>query len=375
MFIQSRPTEEIESYKKLLKVIGSLSNLFAESSVPYISYRVSENLFCRVFSAKNLSRSDVSADASIQNIGIGIKTFIEGNGKTMQKIAEFNKDKKLYSGNNATEIIKKISYLRNERLEATKRIHGLNELLYHCLVRKRGAILAFDTDMKSINIDSISSIQEKDNVIRFNDGFNEYSFNISKSTLYKRFNTPDSSIQVNVEIIKDPFEAIEKLLQDSSKLIEYEREAENEYIYLPLYSDRDKYVPEKSQLNQWNASGRDRDIDEVYIQIPSWIHQKFPGFFPPRDTAFDLELPNGDIMSVKVCQDGSKALMSNPNKALGTWLLRDVLKLKEGELLTYEKLKIIGLDSVIINKTQNGKYYIDFKETGSFENFKNNIFT
>lgn len=69
MFINTRTNDELDSYKKLLRVIGSLSNLFADTSVPYISYRVSENLFCRVFSAKNLSRSDVSEDLSIAKQG------------------------------------------------------------------------------------------------------------------------------------------------------------------------------------------------------------------------------------------------------------------------------------------------------------------
>lgn len=128
-------------------------------------------------------------------------------------------------------------------------------------------------------------------------------------------------------------------------------------------------MSEKSGLNQWNASGRTRADDEVYIQIPAWIHRKFPGFFPDRDEPFILLLPNGKRMSAKVCQDGSKALMSNPNKELGKWILRDVLNLKEGELLTYEKLARIGLDSVVIYKSENGIYDIDFARLGSYEEF------
>ena len=129
-------------------------------------------------------------------------------------------------------------------------------------------------------------------------------------------------------------------------------------------------VPERSQLNQWNAAGRDRDENEAYIPIPAWIHHKFPDFFPPRDISFNLKLPNGEVMSAKVCQDGGKALMSKHNKDLGKWLLRDVMNLKEGELLTYDRLKIIGLDSVVIYKESAEDYSINFTKIGSFESFK-----
>ena len=42
--------------------------------------------------------------------------------------------------------------------------------------------------------------------------------------------------------------------------------------------------------------------------------------------------------------------MSNPNKALGKWLLRDILKLEERKLVTYDVLALYGIDSVIIRK-------------------------
>ena len=61
---------------------------------------------------------------------------------------------------------------------------------------------------------------------------------------------------------------------------------------------------------------------------------------------------------MKICQDNGKALMSNPNKALGKWILRDVLSLKEGEVLTYQKLKELGIDSILITKGKN--YSINF---------------
>ena len=100
--------------------------------------------------------------------------------------------------------------------------------------------------------------------------------------------------------------------------------------------------------------------------------QKFPNFFPPKDVSFNLMLPDKRILKAKLCQEGSKALMTDPNNALGEWLLRDVLNLKEGELLTYLKLEEIGLDSVVVYKADEGNYEIDFRQIGTFEIFEEN---
>lgn len=143
------------------------------------------------------------------------------------------------------------------------------------------------------------------------------------------------------------------------------------YVILPLYGikNKEKFVFEKSGLNQWHAGGRKRDFGEVYIPIPIEIHKKFPNFFPERDQLFELKIPTGEVFSAKVCQDNSKALMTNPNKALSDWLLRKVFQVKEGELLTIEKMNELGFDSVIICKDANGNYQIDKAKLGSYEQF------
>lgn len=101
------------------------------------------------------------------------------------------------------------------------------------------------------------------------------------------------------------------------------------YVVLPLYGIRneEKFIFEKSGLNQWNASGRKRDIGEVYIPIPAELHKKYPDFFPKRDISFNLQVPTGEVFRAKFCQENSKALMTNPNWALSDWLLRKVLPL------------------------------------------------
>jgi hypothetical protein len=352
-------------------LLGSLTNLFSESKVPYLNYRVTENLYCKAFNADNLSRSDVSADASLNKIGIGIKTFVNRNGKTLQKVAEFNRDNIQFRGLETKELINKVADLRNERIESTKRIYGLTNMIYHCIVRDEGKVRTFECDMNLIDKKSIKIIKSTKNTISFKDSTNEYSFNITKSTLYKRFITKDIIVEVDVKILEDPFEVLEEKFLKVKDVYYKKTVTKKTFVILPLYSitKNEKIVYEKSGLNQWNAEGRKRDANEIYIPIPAWIHKRFPAFFLSRDTPFNLILPNGTILEAKVCQDGSKALMSKHNADLGKWLLRKVLNLQEKELLTYEKLQTIGLDSVIIEKVDKKTYSIDFRPSGTYEEF------
>jgi predicted transposase YdaD len=86
-----------------------------------------------------------------------------------------------------------------------------------------------------------------------------------------------------------------------------------------------------------------------------------------------LKVPTGEVLKTKVCQDNSKALMTNPNKAISDWLLRKVLKLEEGQLLSTEKLDSLGFDSVMIQKQNDTSYSIDIVKTNSYENFITNF--
>lgn len=129
-----------------------------------------------------------------------------------------------------------------------------------------------------------------------------------------------------------------------------------DYVVLPLYSPRSGEVPVRSGLNQWNAKGRARNSNEVYISIPSHIKREHPDFFPPKEVPFSLSLPNGEILQAKICQDGDKALMSNPNSALGKWILRDVLHLQEKTICTRKHLDLCGIDSLIVAKTSDGRF-------------------
>ena len=62
--------------------------------------------------------------------------------------------------------------------------------------------------------------------------------------------------------------------------------------------------------------------------------------------------------------------MSNPNKDLGHWILRDVMELPEKTLVTREILDKLNIDSVLVTKETKNRYKIDFASCGKFEEFK-----
>ena len=75
MFFQTQRAELKKEYESFLKIAGCLSNLFSESDIPYLYYRVAEKVFCRAFEAEDLSRSDVSADAKKRRYRNWLKNF------------------------------------------------------------------------------------------------------------------------------------------------------------------------------------------------------------------------------------------------------------------------------------------------------------
>ena len=363
---------EKKYYKDMLGMMGSLSNLFSTNTKPYLDSRIVENLFCRCLNAINLSRSDITADAKKSNIGIGIKTWIDSD---LQKIAEFNHENKEYAKLDVEKKILKISELRNKRIDFTMRSQSLEKMIYHCVKREEEKIEIYECPLEKIDIKRIKNIETNDKSIKFEDGKNKYSFNISKSTLYKYFNDLVKDEEIKVKVISDPFEKLEELLLKNENA-QYNKNPVIATIYLPLYSIKNgqKVVNEKSGLNQRFAAGRKRDIYEVYIPIPAELRRKEAGFFPNRDENFTLLLPNGKEIMTKVCQDNDKALMSNPNTDLGKWLIDDVFRISPQEKITYETLEQYGIDSVMIEKVwdldSDKRYYrINFAKTDSYERF------
>lgn len=361
--------KQIDDYKKQLDLVCSLSNLFSTSSAPMIYYRATENIYCKAFDAVNVSRSDCTADA-IYNFktGVGIKTFLKKTSGSYQKIAEFDKQISLYQGKKGIELVNIIASLRNERIDFTMRNYGLKDMIYHCILRdSNGQIDVFEEPMHRIDIQKIKISSDKPNKIEFTDGIELYLFNYSKSTLFKFFPNVPPFLSLVVKVLNDPLEMLSKAvdLMERNKLLVYAEEPQPKLpsLIVPLYSEsksKGKFVAEKSGLNQWNANGRKRDENEIYIPFPKKLRRTHKDFFPDRNTPWNLLLPNGKTISMKICQDDGKALMSNPNKDLGKWILRDVLHFDEGHLITYDDLLRIGIDSIVFRKNPNGTYSCDF---------------
>ncbi|SCY25692.1 hypothetical protein SAMN02910292_01224 [Lachnospiraceae bacterium XBB2008] len=421
MFYESQTEEQQNNYKAMLEIIGNLTLLFSDSDCPYLPYRCHENIFCKYFEAVNLGRLDCSADAQKNRIGIGLKTWM---GSDDQKVAEFGKLRPAYEGLEGIELVRKIAEYRNARIRVTKNSHGIDEMIYHIVKRVPGKMKILEHAFDYIDIDNIQIIENKGNSNNtyFTDGRHTYHFSISKNTLYMIFSDLNELDSFDVQIMADPYLYLNKLREEAQiqvteniETISSDRTAKVDYTFnhtmlsdtyrehrqqicLRLYSvskDGVKFVGEKSGLNQWNADGRSRDENEIYIPYLTKDRNRDKSFFPPRDTPFDLYLPDGTKLSAKVCQAAyakmpdeeyeklsddekrvedqrrseGKAIMSNPNKELGKWLLRKVFELAPGTVVTYEMLEKFGVDSVIFTKISNSEYSIDFSEIGTYEEF------
>ena len=373
--------EKNGNYLKLLSAVSKLSGLFSESAIPFINYRVAENIFCRSFDAGNLSRSDTAFDANYNSIGVGLKTFTCNTNNSTEKVAEFNSLSRVLAEFKGKELAIKLGEFRNDRINLANRLYNIESSLYHIVARKEKELLLYETDYNTIDIANIHSVKDNKASLQFEDGNNFYSFNYSKSTLFRKFIIPENAFRLPIDIIEDPYTLLLELFEEKvlrtakDKLIKGVN-----FVILPLFSTRNLNeieVGQSSGLNAWNAKPRPtqeiRPYGEMYIPIPREIHKLFPNFFPEKDKSFNLEIPTGEVFSAKVCQQNSKALMTNPNSALEKWLLRDILQLKEGELATMEKLNRLGFDSVIIIKQDNENFKIDIMKTNSYIDFINEI--
>lgn len=398
---------DIAAYSKLMQFAGRLSRLFSDTPTPLIDYRFVEKAFVAVAGARDLSRKDISYDAAMPNgVGVGVKTFgfSASAGHKLEKVAEFTKDAKNgeFAGFPPEAVASVVSELRNVRLRSDAAEFGvtLQGSFYHCLLRVAGGAMVHEEDMVPIDQEAIKPISaqgkllakfplEMKDHVRFTDGIKDYTFNRSKNTLMQRFRLStgftspkfDLSIQENIWglLLAGDLDGFLNLDGQSSPGPIAESFGE---VVLPLYSTQSsviKTVAAKSGINQWNAGGRQRSFGEAYIPIPRKVHHLNPGFFPPRDQKFDLHLPSGEVVTAKVCQDGSKALMSDPNTVLCSWLFSTIdgdYSYAESRLArrlpyTYDDLAKIGKDSVRVKRmdAEGTKFELEFAPIDSYEDF------
>ena len=414
-----------ERYATLVRLIGSLSRLYSDNTSPYIDSRFVERLFTLTTGSQDLGRRDISFDAIHGAMGVGVKTFLSGKGnKKREKIAEFTAHGRAGRFDNLDykELVYEVAKARNERVASDANEIGadLSQSIYHCLIRVPGGAIVHEEPYGLIDIDGLKPTDARGNVLKtwkrtgrgvyFTDGKNYYSYSVPKTVLFKRFDFNRKKNFIPIEIKEDPlidllsmFSPAESkksahvlagldlaisvptntpqiLLKEDEDMV-----PGKDFVILPLYSTKggEFVVPTKSGVNQWNAAGRARKLGEAYIQIPSRIHRLYPGFFPDRDSPFDLVLPNQSKPVVaKVCQQGSKALMTSPNHHLGQWLIGvlnpniETWQFEEAPVgvspLEYRDLLRIGKDSVRVTRVKTkGKfsYAIEFAPIGSYEDF------
>lgn len=400
--------EALQRYVRVLQFASSISQLYSQNESAYLNYRLVEQAFIRVTDSIDLSRRDLSFDAlSTSGIAVGIKTFLgRPESRKLEKVAEFTNQaaRGTFAGLDHEEKASMVAILRNDRIASDARELGIDEHLaqYHCVVRSDEGGFVHEEAMPLIDIASIrptspggrptrkfpSSI---DGHVYFADKHSQYKFDVSKNTLFKRFELAEgrNSDLFELPIAKDIWELLLRSDVDFEFFKGGAKEAETikgekalDSVVLPLYSTRPGsygQVLPKSGINQWNAGGRARKFGEAYIPVPAEVRTKAPNFFPDRDTPFLLSLPNGKIVKAKICQAGGKALMADPNIDLLEWLfpILDGGQNKMGDRLrtrnpyTTSDLVRVDRDSVIVEKAQgpDADYTIRTASLGSYEAF------
>ena len=153
MYYEKQEKEKQDAYKNMLRIVGELSRLYSTSDSPFLYYRAHENIFARCFDMTNNARSDDSADAYGDGIGVGLKTWVGGNN---QKVAEFGKLRPQYEGLHGMDLIQRIAEYRNLRIRTTMRMHGIQQMLYHIVKRIPGAMVIYEAAFDPIDIDAIT---------------------------------------------------------------------------------------------------------------------------------------------------------------------------------------------------------------------------
>lgn len=409
---------DIDRYTRLLQAVASMSRLYSDNTIPYVDSRFVEKLFIETTGAKDLSRIDKSFDALLApDVGVGIKTFLSASGNSKrEKVAEFTKlaSNGEFDGLSPEELALKAAIFRNNRVlsDANELAINIENSIYHCLVRTGNGAVVHEEPYALVKIENLRPTDRSARILKkwqaigksvfFSDGVSNYNFNGSKNVLFKEFKFESDTEFIELPIFVDIFDRITKWYDGANtQAINVSDELGNElltmetpghgrpgidFVILPLYSVKTgmKEVAEKSGINQWNAGGRQRKFGEAYIPIPIEVHRLCPGFFPSRDTKFRMLLPNSSTsVQGKICQQGGKALMSDPNTLLGNWIMK-VLRPSLSDIdflrnpsqadkpFRYRDLNAIGKDSVVVRKNIDNSvtsFSVEFAGIGVYEEF------
>jgi hypothetical protein len=397
-------------YIKFLQVYGALSNLFRQKKgdlVPHLDSKFQETIFAKIFKCKNVDFNntphDVLAVFGDERIGIGLKTWMYDK-PSYQKVMQLKKFQNVINDSKSQgldALAYKISEIKNQRMIFDYNRLGLTKEnnIYHYITREKGQFIINECTYPLIDLDNLGEFSLTDSGFSWTDKKKDYKFTFGDCQVYQKFDSQKYDTRIlekfEINILEDPFKF---LLDAYLNIADITLEADEDIyeVYLPLYSYKTKEVEEKSGLNAWNASPKNkgsdtlRPLNEVYIPIPREFHQKFPDFFTNSnenlnkpEIRFNLQLPNGKKIPSLVTQSNMKGLQSGSNheldengkrygqSALGQWLLIDVLGLRERKLVTRDWLELRGTDSVKLwrNKNDFSVINIDFAPLGSFEEF------
>jgi len=134
-----------------------------------------------------------------------------------------------------------------------------------------------------------------------------------------------------------------------------------EVVHLPLFSEKQQRMHERSGLNWGQRPEYSREPNQAYIPVPKSIHDEHPDFFPPKDQEFTLLTDDGESFICVMAQDNRKAIETRyDNSILGKYF-RQRLNIPLGIFVTLEHLEQYGRKSISVYKLSNEIYYIDFK--------------
>ncbi len=389
--------EQRETYIEFIQMYGALSKMFNQKSsitgAPYLDSKFQETIYARAFDSADVdignTPHDIMSIFGNQRIGIGVKTWLNSS-VSYQKVMQLKRYKSeidsLNKPGKEEELANKISEIKNSKMQLDYDRLGLdeNKNIYHYITRDKGKVVFQETIYPKIDISNLNKFSLSKSSFVFSDGIKQYKYTFGDSQIWMQFgNKKDQTLlkEVEINMLDDPFEFLKVAFQNKGMLLKDQAgvltikktvQTQTDDVYLPLYSYRSDKVEEKSGLNAFNGAPKNKKNNsprpeaEVYIPVPKEFHKKYPHWFSNEiDTRyynkkaipFTLHLPDGTSYPARLTQEGFKSFETNPQSALGKWLLYKILKLKP-----WQKVTIIKITSERIERKPNQKTLIGIFE-------------